>query len=99
MKVALTIAVLASPLLAYYVARSQRIDTQALDGGGIPTTSGTIIGHDAPNNTQVTEYLGIPYAAAPIGNKRFFPPSRFESNTVFNASQFVCSLVRGGIPV
>lgn len=58
---------------------------------GVVTTSGFIVGHAAQNRSQVTEYLGIRYADAPIGELRFAAPRRFVAaeNTVFEASQWV----------
>lgn len=36
------------------------------------TWSGVIEGHQAPERTGVTEYLGIPFAKAPTGNLSFY---------------------------
>lgn len=55
----------------------------------IPT--GLIIGHEAPNASDVTEYLGIPYAQPPIEDLRFAAPVAFvgDAKSTFNASTFV----------
>lgn len=47
---------------------------------GVPvnTTSGRIWGHAAPNATQVSEYLGIPFAVPPLGHLRFAPPVAYN---------------------
>lgn len=45
----------------------------------VSTTSGRIIGHTAPNRSEVTEFLGIPYAEPPIGDLRFAPPKPFSA--------------------
>lgn len=58
-------------------------------GQAVKTTSGTVVGHPAPNVTDVSEYLGIPYAQAPIGNLRFAPPVGYTSNSTITASAFV----------
>lgn len=60
---------------------------------GISTTSGVILGHISPNRTDVTEYLGIPYAASTSGSQRWLPPQRFVSAENFTASiygPYVC---------
>lgn len=46
----------------------------------VKTTSGPIVGHAAQRNPAVSEYLGIPYAAAPVGNLRFAAPVAYKSN-------------------
>ena len=63
--------------------------SRAVGSSGKITTSGVIIGHAAANRTEVTEYLGIPYAASTNGSQRWMPPQRFNSTNTFNASAFV----------
>jgi hypothetical protein len=48
---------------------------------GIRTSSGTVIGHKAawPENSDVDEYLGIPYAAPPVDNLRFRAPKPYKA--------------------
>ena len=55
------------------------------------STGGTIIGHRAPNRPSVTEFLGIRYAAAPVGNLRFAAPQKYVApqDTVYEASEWV----------
>ena len=57
----------------------------------VQTTSGTIIGHRASNKTRVTEFLGIRYAQAPVGELRFATPKKYvvPKGTVFEASEWV----------
>lgn len=57
----------------------------------VSTTSGLIIGHQAPNKTDVTEFLGIKYAEAAVGELRFAAPKRYIAlpGTVYNASEWV----------
>jgi hypothetical protein len=43
-------------------------------GQRVRTTSGFVTGHPAPNASQVSEYLGIPYAKPPVGTLRFASP-------------------------
>lgn len=58
------------------------------------STGGTIIGHGASNKTSVTEFLGIRYAEAPVGELRFAAPKKYvaPAGTVFEASEWVCNL-------
>jgi hypothetical protein len=58
----------------------------------VETSSGTLIGHQASNKTQVTEFLGIRYAQAPVGELRFAAPMKYAAptGTVFEASEWVC---------
>lgn len=60
------------------------------------TTGGTIIGHEASNKTSVTEFLGIRFAEAPIGDLRFAAPRKFAASngSVFEASEWVCQPLR-----
>ena len=44
----------------------------------VKTMSDLIIGHTAPKRTAVTEFLGIQYGQAPVGNLRFAAPQRSD---------------------
>lgn len=59
----------------------------------VDTTSGPVQGHAASNQTDVSEYLGIPYAQPPVGNLRFQPPVRYNGSATINRRVFVCSPV------
>ncbi|KAL8845675.1 MAG: hypothetical protein Q9221_009168, partial [Calogaya cf. arnoldii] len=65
--------------------------TRATTTSQVDTTSGLIIGHQAPNKTDVTEFLGIKYAEAAVGELRFAAPKRYIAlpGTVHNASEWV----------
>ncbi|GAB7340887.1 hypothetical protein MBLNU457_7241t1 [Dothideomycetes sp. NU457] len=52
------------------------------------TTNGTVTGHAARNRSDVVEFLGIPYAAPPVGNLRFAPPAAFHGFRDYVASSF-----------
>ncbi|CAN9463568.1 unnamed protein product [Alternaria alternata] len=54
----------------------------------VETSSGTLIGHPSSNKTHVTEFLGIRYAEAPVGELRFAAPKKYDApaGTVFEAS-------------
>jgi carboxylesterase type B len=55
------------------------------------STSGTIIGHQAPDRPDTFEFLGIKYGQAPIGELRFAPPERYiaPAHNLYNASTWV----------
>lgn len=58
-------------------------------GQAIETSSGRIIGHAASNATEVSEYLGIPFAQPPVGSLRFQPPVQYKGTSIINAAAFV----------
>ena len=56
----------------------------------VRTTNGLIIGHEAPNRSDVIEFLGIPYAQPPLDQLRFASPVKYgKSNGIYNASKWV----------
>ncbi|OHF04083.1 carboxylesterase [Colletotrichum orchidophilum] len=65
---------------------SARRDAKGL--GPVPTSNGPITGHPVSNNSEVLEFLGIPYAKPPVGDLRFAPPQRFTGNKSHEASHF-----------
>ncbi|TKA80671.1 hypothetical protein B0A49_01620 [Cryomyces minteri] len=86
-------------LLLLPLATAHRRPTNV--GATVNTTSGPVTGHPARNRTQVSEYLGIPYAQPPLGPLRFAAPQKFASAQPFNASVFspyVRSLPNGKRP-
>jgi Carboxylesterase family len=62
-------------------------------GQTVQTSSGPVSGHPATNDSDVSEYLGIPYGQAPVGNLRFAAPVAFNGTAALNGSSFV-SLVK-----
>lgn len=68
-------------------------------GAAVDTSSGRIIGHSAPNATEVSEYLGIPFAKKPTGKLRFAPPVAYHSSRTFNASHYAADCVCVGTPL
>lgn len=60
----------------------------------VQTTNGPITGHAADNSPCVLEYLGIPYAKPPTGDRRFAPPERFVGDEPYEAAHwgFDCPL-------
>ncbi|KAF2112845.1 cholinesterase precursor [Lophiotrema nucula] len=67
----------------------------------VNTTSGIIIGHQAPNRTGTTEFLGIRYGQAPVGGLRFAAPKRYAApaGTVYNASEWSADCLNNKPPV
>lgn len=58
-------------------------------GQSVRTTSGLVVGHSAANASEVSEYVGIPYAAPPLGRLRFQPPVHYTGNDTINATALV----------
>lgn len=62
-------------------------------GNPVETTSGNVVGHNAkwPENSGVSEYLGIPFAEPPVGPLRWKKPVAFKGNgSTIQADNFVC---------
>ncbi|KAG8162502.1 hypothetical protein KVR01_008267 [Diaporthe batatas] len=57
-------------------------------GQRVNTTSGIIQGHAAANRSDVSEYLGIPFAQPPIGDLRFAAPEPYRSSLPIDASSY-----------
>lgn len=76
--------------IASILPRAQSSPTQRPFSVGqeVSTTSGIIHGHAAANRTEVSEYLGIPFAQPPLGSLRFAAPKPYRSSAHFNASSF-----------
>jgi hypothetical protein len=62
-------------------------------GQTVQTSSGPVSGHPATNDSQVSQYLGIPYGQAPIGDLRFASPVKFIGNASLNGTSFVSSYI------
>lgn len=67
----------------------QRRQSNWTVGQVVQTTSGSISGHPATNVSQVSEYLGIPYAQAPIGDLRFAAPVKYAGTESLSGAKFV----------
>ncbi|XP_018395216.1 PREDICTED: carboxylesterase 5A-like [Cyphomyrmex costatus] len=90
-----------------HVSRAQRTHARQGLNRENPTIKipgqGTVLGKEiAVNSVRLTQYLGIPYAQAPIGNLRFTRPmteSLPSWNDVRNATQFApsCPQAKGQV--
>ncbi len=58
-------------------------------GQTVQTSSGPVTGHAATNDSEVSEYLGIPFAVAPVGALRFAAPVKFNGTAALNGSSYV----------
>ncbi|KAH8599490.1 carboxylesterase [Bisporella sp. PMI_857] len=67
-------------------------------GQVVQTSSGPVTGHGAKNHSDVSEYLGIPFGQAPIGDLRFAAPVRFNGTEPLNGASFgpSCPVKEGG---
>jgi carboxylesterase type B len=70
-------------------------ETTPRDKPRISTTSGQVIGHQAPwpKDSDIDDYLGIPYAAPPIKELRYMAPKPYHANGTIKADDFVSNLV------
>lgn len=57
-------------------------------GQAVSTTSGLVQGHGAAILPDVSEYLGIPFAQAPVGNLRFAAPVRFSGTGTISGESY-----------
>jgi cholinesterase len=84
--------VLATACAAAVVAELQDLQSAKSNwtvGQTVRTSSGPVSGHPASNQSQVSEYLGIPFGQPPVGNLRFAAPVRFNGTAHLNGSDFV----------
>lgn len=75
-------------LCGLVIAKPTKFNTWSV-GQEVSTTSGRVVGHAAEDVPDVSEYLGIPFAAAPVGALRFQPPVPYNGSAVINGSAFV----------
>ncbi|OGM42956.1 lipase/esterase [Aspergillus bombycis] len=80
----ISISILATALPAW----SQQVSETQPVGAPVWTSSGLIEGHAAPQRSNVSEYLGIPYATPPTGGLRFARPVAYRSNSTVRASTY-----------
>lgn len=61
-------------------------------GQVIETSSGPVAGHAATGYSEVSEYLGIPFAQPPVGDLRWAAPVKYTGSSLNNGSTYVCLL-------
>ncbi|KAE8374525.1 carboxylesterase [Aspergillus bertholletiae] len=59
-----------------------------VDGPVVQTSNGGIIGHILDEFPDIIEYLGIPYAAPPVGELRFEPPQAYRGGSQYVARHY-----------
>ena len=65
----------------------------------VDTSSGPVAGHAATDYPDVSEYLGIPYGQAPVGDLRFAAPVKYSASSMLNGSVYVSHRsIRSHIP-
>ena len=76
-----------------WLAVSSGAMSKAVYAPRVKSTSGLIIGHQAPDRPDTIEFLGIKYGQAPVGELRFAPPERYTApaDALYNASTWVSS--------
>lgn len=55
----------------------------------VETSSGPISGHAATNYSEVSEYLGIPFAQPPVGDLRFAAPEKYTGSSLLSGAKYV----------
>lgn len=76
-------------LLAIPLAAASACQSKWTVGQTVQTTSGPVEGHAASVVSDVSEYLGIPYAQPPVGRLRFQPPVRYSGVKKIDGKSFV----------
>ena len=77
--------------LAVLVGCDGRGEALAVNRGAL-TQSGEVVGVASPFDPEITVYRGIPYAAPPVGERRWQPPRSAESwQQTLEASRFAAS--------
>lgn len=88
MKVFTIVTALSLSSASWAFPQSQRSRANFTVGQIVETSSGPVVGHAAPTAPEVSEYLGIPYAQAPMGDLRFAAPVKFTGSSLLNGSNF-----------
>ncbi|KAH7346229.1 Alpha/Beta hydrolase protein [Rhexocercosporidium sp. MPI-PUGE-AT-0058] len=81
--------------LALYAASLAHAAGNWTVGQVVDTSSGSVTGHAASINTEVSEYLGIPFAQPPVGDLRWTAPQAYNSTNAINGTDFGFSCPAG----
>ncbi|EHL00500.1 putative Acetylcholinesterase 1 [Glarea lozoyensis 74030] len=81
----------ASTAYAAVVVESRQASNWTV-GQTVKTTSGSVAGHAALNQTEVSEYLGIPFAQPPVADLRFEAPVKYTGNTELSGLSYLAQL-------
>ncbi|KAM0545802.1 hypothetical protein ACHAPJ_011128 [Fusarium lateritium] len=76
----------ATVLASLFITLSQAVSVR--------TSSGYIKGHISKEHPDVDEFLGIPFAKAPVGSLRFQPPVKYNSKDKFVADRYGHSCIQ-----
>lgn len=79
----------AHPLSATRSFINHRKNDTWVVGQTVSTTSGPVQGHAASEASEVSEYLGIPFAQPPTGRLRFEPPVAYNGSSTINGTDYV----------
>ena len=82
------ISALCLPALLASLTATTTLAQETSNGATVQTSSGAITGHAAKTKTEVSEYLGIPYAQPPTGDLRFAAPQTYSSSAPITANAF-----------
>lgn len=55
----------------------------------VRTSSGPVRGHRPTIESNVSAYLGIPYALPPVGDLRFMPPKKYHGDKLIDGGRIV----------
>lgn len=77
------------PILTSILGLCGPVFARSVNGSAVQTSNGEIIGHKSHEYPDVVEYLGIPYAAPPVGKLRFEPPEPYKGGSNYVASHYV----------
>lgn len=89
MKSLIVFTVLSLPLAWASPILEDRKRDNFIVGQIVQTSSGSVVGHAATAHSEVSEYLGIPFGQAPIGDLRFTAPVKYTGSSIINGSAFV----------
>jgi len=85
------LSIILSAVLLVAGTCAQRTELKILEiGRRVPTSSGEVIGQASSWKSQVSEYLGIPFAEPPVGKLRWAGPRKIQEarGKAINATRY-----------